>query len=155
FKGENAELTEEELHGRHVAPAVLRYSTELKKLVRGGAARMEQDGKAALAPLEAKASEGKKRLALCGRRRGGGQEGRERVHAPGEFGVVALDACGPTWFSLRSVREYATHPERWEEALAARRLENPTAYEGAQPQPLPSAAVRDVAQAAAAWQEAY
>jgi ABC-type transport system involved in cytochrome c biogenesis permease subunit len=155
FKGEDAELTEEERHGKYVAPAVLRYSAELKKLLRSGAARMEQDSKAALSSLETKATEVKKRLALYERIRGGGQEGRQRVHAPGEFGVVALDAHGPTWFSLRSVREYVDHPERWEEALVARRIENPSLYEGARPQPLPAAEVREVAQTAAAWQEAY
>jgi len=133
FKGEDADLTEEELHGKYVAPAVLRYSTELKKLLRSGAARMEQDSKAALSSLETKATEVKKRLALYERIRGGGQEGRQRVHAPGEFGVVALDAHGPTWFSLKSVREYADHPDRWEEALTARRIENPSMYEGAEP----------------------
>jgi ABC-type transport system involved in cytochrome c biogenesis permease subunit len=155
YRGPEEELTDADLHGKYVAPAVLRGSSELKKLLRSGAERMEQDAKAVLSPLEAKATEVKKRLALYERIRGGGQEGRQRVHAAGEFGVVALDAHGPTWFSLRSVREYVEHPERWEEALAARRVENPSLYEAAKPQPLPAAEVREVAQAAAAWQQAY
>jgi ABC-type transport system involved in cytochrome c biogenesis permease subunit len=155
YRGADADLSGEDLHGRYVEPAVLRHSRTLKDLLQSGAARTAQDDKAALTPLESKASEVKKRLALYERIRGGGQEGRERVHAPGEFGVVALDRQGPTWFSLRGVREYAAQPALWDEALKARRIENPVAYAGASPQPFPADEVREVVKACAALQEAY
>jgi ABC-type transport system involved in cytochrome c biogenesis permease subunit len=152
-RGADADLSPEELDGKYIEPAVLRDSTVLKQLVRSGAARRAQDDKAALTPLENKAAEVKKRLALYERIRLGGQEGRERVHAPGEFGIVALDQQGPTWFSLRSVREYTRDPQLWQEALHNRRLENPLLYK--ESQPFPADEVQQVASTAAALQEAY
>src|SRR4051812_3569191 len=89
YRGEDADLSEEDRHGRYVEPAVLRYSEVLKGLLASGTAKTEQDSKAALTPLEEKAKEVKKRLALYERiRGGGGQEGRMNVHSPGDFGAV-------------------------------------------------------------------
>src|SRR5262249_55094803 len=130
-RGEDAELTEEELHGKYITPKLVRDSAAFKKVMREVAAKQAEDSKAALTPLEVKASELKKRLALYDRIRGGGQEGRERVHAPGELGLVALDRHGSTWFSLRSLREYQKTPAMWEEVMNARRIVSPRDYEGA------------------------
>ena len=131
YRGAEAELSEEDRHGKYVEPVVLRSSETLKALLKSEAAKTEKDDKAVLTRSETKAREVKKRLGLYDRIRGGGQEGRERIHAPGEFGVVALDQqAGATWFSLRSVREYAWRAEAWDEAMESRRLENPRLYEG-------------------------
>jgi ABC-type transport system involved in cytochrome c biogenesis permease subunit len=136
--GDKAELSEQERHGKYVEPWVLRYSQSLKRLLRGSAARVEEDAKAALSPLEVKAREVNKRLALYDRIRSGGQEGRERVRAPGAFGVVALDEHGPTWFSLRAVREFRKDPTIWMEMIQARRTDNPQLYANQPVQPPPS-----------------
>ena len=62
----------------------------------------------------------------------------------GEFGIVALDPRpGTTWFSLRSMREYATRFQAWDETLAARLVENPLLYEGQQMPAFPSTLLPD------------
>ncbi len=142
YRGAEADLSEEDLHGKYVEPAVLRYSETMKELLKSGAAKSAKDEKAVLTRAETKARDVKKRLSLYDRIRGGGQEGRERIHAPGEFGVAALEpTTGSTWFSLRSVREYAKSPEAWVESMAARRVENPRLYEG---KPMPEFPTDDV-----------
>src|SRR5262249_11833504 len=127
YQGEDSVLSEEELHGKHIEPAVLRASWKFKELIRNAAARTEVDEKAPQTPLERKAEEVKKRLGLFERIRGG-QEGRERTSMQGDFGVVRLEHDPTTWYSLRSVREYARRPEAWIETMAARRAENPRQF---------------------------
>ncbi len=159
YRGEDAELTEEERHGRHVEPAAVRNSAQLKKLVREAALRMDRDSKAALPPLLSKALEVKKRADLFERvRSGGGVEANvERVRAAGEFSVVALDRFGRTWFSLASLRHYLKHKKDnvWQETLRARRIEQPAPYKGKDEQPLPEEACDEVLAAYAAAQQAY
>ncbi len=150
-----AELSEEDLHGKYVEPWVLRHSEKLKQVLRDSAAREQADAKAPLTQLEKKAREVKKRLALYDRIRAGGQEGRERVHAPGEFGILALDHHCPAWFSLRGAREYLKEPALWDELMRARRIENPQLYEGHAAQSMPASALKQVAKSADAAQDAY
>ena len=154
-RGKSVELSEEELHGKAIEPRVVRHSERLKRLLSESAARTEEDSKAPLSQLEIKAREVKKRLALFDRIRSGGQEGRERVHVPGEFGVVCLDRTGKTWFSLRGVREYLKDPSAWVAMMQARHTENPRLYAGQPMQPLPHAQIKDVAESVAALRQAY
>lgn len=153
--GDDAELNAQHLHGKYIEPAILRDSKVLKAILQGSAARQAEDGKAVLTQLEKKASEVKKRLALYDRIRAGGQDGRERVQAPGAFGVVALDPCGSTWFSLRSVREYVQQPEFWDEMMQGRRIANDRAYEGVAFQKLPAPEIKAVNDAVRGVQLAY
>jgi ABC-type transport system involved in cytochrome c biogenesis permease subunit len=144
--------------GSHIAPALLRRSPEFVRLLRQAAQAMAEDGKAPLPPPEAAAVELKGRLDLYDRLRAGGEveDGRERPRLPGEFGVVALDRVGRTWFGLQSLRAYAdASPAVWGAALQRRRLDDLILYEGTPPQPLPAAEVREVLDAYAALQEAY
>jgi ABC-type transport system involved in cytochrome c biogenesis permease subunit len=130
YRGPDETLSEEDKHGKYIEPVVLRDSKTLKDLLKSAAVKTAEDEKAVLTRAETKAREVKKRLGLYDRIRAGGQEGRERIHAPGEFGVVALEERpGATWFSLRSLREYARRPEAWDESMTARRIENPKLYE--------------------------
>jgi ABC-type transport system involved in cytochrome c biogenesis permease subunit len=154
-RGEDATLTEEELHGKYVEPKMLRFSNALKKVMRDIAAKQSEDGKAVLTPLEQKASEVKKRLALYERIRLGGQEGLERVHAPGEMGLVALDRHGPTWFSLRGIKEFVKTPALWDEVLGGRRIVSPRDYEKTRVQKYPADEAKRVADAAGLMQTAY
>ncbi|MBI1917818.1 MAG: cytochrome c biogenesis protein CcsA [Planctomycetes bacterium] len=154
-RGENVDLSEEDLHGKYVEPWVVRHSSKFKEVLREAAARTEEDAKAPLTPLETKARELKKRLALYDQVRAGGQEGLERVRAPGELGLVALDRHGKTWFSLRAVREYAEDSSVWAEMMRARHIENPQSYERQPEQSMPATAVQQVAAAADALQKAY
>ncbi len=151
----DAALTEEELHGKYVEPKLLRDSAALKKVMREIGAKQAEDGKAVLTTLEQKASEVKKRLSLYERIRAGGQEGRERVHAPGEMSMVALDRYGATWFSLRGIREFVKTPGLWDEVLGARRIVNPQDYEKTRVQKYPADEVKRVADAANQMQVAY
>src|SRR5262252_1183262 len=64
YRGEEAELSEEDLHGKYIEPWVVRHSSKFKEVLREAAARTEEDAKAPLTPLETKARELKKRLAL-------------------------------------------------------------------------------------------
>jgi ABC-type transport system involved in cytochrome c biogenesis permease subunit len=153
--GEDADLIEEQLHGKYIEPRLLRDSAAFKKVLRESAARQAEDSKAALTQLERKATEVKKRLALYDRIRTGGQEGRERVHAPGEMGLVALDRCGSTWFSLRGLRDYLKTPYVWDEVLQSRRIMTPGEYEGRPIQKFPEAEVKRVVAAAKEMQTAY
>ncbi len=156
YRGADAELSEEDRHGKYVEPIVLRRSKTLHELLQSGGAKTAQDDKAVLTRAETKAREVKKRLGLYDRIRGGGQEGRERIHAPGEFGVVALDPrAGATWFSLRSVREYGQRPEAWEETMAARRVENPKLFESTPTPDFPTNAILAVQIAHHNLEEAY
>ena len=154
-RGEGAELSEEQLHGKYVEPWVLRHSPNLKRLVRESAARVEEDSKAALSQLEVKAREVQKRLALYDRIRSGGQEGRERVRVPGAFGVVALDQHGPTWFSLRAVREYRKDASAWDEMMQTRIMENPQLYAGQPVQKLPAHRLEMLEDAFTSMRKAY
>jgi cytochrome c-type biogenesis protein CcsB len=154
-RGEGAELTEEELHGKYIEPGVLRGSATFENLLKGGAAKQMEDAKAVLTDLERKASEVKKRLALYDRIRRGGQEGLERVHAPGEMGIVALDRCGSTWFSLRGLRDTEKQPVMWEQVLQARRVVSPKRYEAAPHQAFPEGEVKQLVAAVGQMKEAY
>src|SRR5262249_18897995 len=136
-------------------PAVLRYSQTLKDLLKSAMAKTENDEKAVLTRAETKAREVKKRLGLYDRIRGGGQEGRERIHAAGEFGVVALPNAGDTWFSLRSLREYARRPGTWDEAMAARRVQDHRLYESKKLPDFPEADVAAVDGARQKLEQAY
>src|SRR5262249_45272882 len=111
--------------------------------------------KAPLTQLETKARELKKRLALYDQVRAGGQEGLERVRAPGELGIIPLDSRGKTWASLRAVRDYRNDPSLWAEMIRPRRIENPQSYEGHPEQPLPKRVVEQVVAAADDLQKAY
>src|SRR5205823_5985587 len=105
YRGADEELSEEDRHGKYVEPVILRYSNVLKDLLRSAADKTVKDDKAVLTRAETKARELKKRLSLYDRVRAGGQEGRERIHAAGEFGVVGLErGAGSAWFSFRGVR---------------------------------------------------
>jgi ABC-type transport system involved in cytochrome c biogenesis permease subunit len=141
WQGDDTPLSEEELHGKYVEPAVLRSSSKFKELLRSGAAKTDLDDKAEQTSLERKAAEVKKRLGLFERIRGGGQAGRERIQMQGEFGVVALERDGGTWFSLRSVTEYARRPEAWLETMAARRVDDSQQHAK---KPLPEFPAEDV-----------
>jgi ABC-type transport system involved in cytochrome c biogenesis permease subunit len=76
---------------------------------------------------------------------------------PGDFGVVALDRVGRTWFGLKSVQTYADDLSGtgWDSAIKRRRLDNDTLYEGTSPQPLPTAELHEVVDAYAALRIAY
>ena len=116
----------------------------LKRVLSDSAARTEEDSKAPLSKLEIKARDVKKRLALYDRIRSGGQEGAS-VHVPGQFGVVALDPCSPTWFSLRAVREYGKDPSAWMDVMQGARQESATLRRQADAaglQPLPAHALK-------------
>jgi ABC-type transport system involved in cytochrome c biogenesis permease subunit len=149
------ELSAEDLHGRYIEPAALRHSKTLKDLVKQGELKQAQDERAVLTSLEQKAAEVSKRLGLYDRVRSGGQVERQPEHAAGEFGAVALDGVGPTWFPLRAVRDFAVYPGRWEEAMRRRRMECPRLYADADWQQLPADAVRDVTVAAHRLEDAY
>jgi hypothetical protein len=106
--------------GRHVAPALLRDSVPLTELLWSATQKGEQEKKALFTPLEQKARELKRRLALYDRIRAGGGHGlRERIHPAGDFGLVALGSEPRIWFSLRSVKELAARPSAWEESVRA------------------------------------
>jgi ABC-type transport system involved in cytochrome c biogenesis permease subunit len=154
-RGAGTELSEEDLHGKYIEPWVLRHSAKLKEIVRAADIRTMEDSKAPLSQLEQRAREVKKRLALYDRIRAGGREGREQVRASGEFGIVALDRHGPTWFSLRGLREYQKEPELWAAIMMARRIENPRPYEGQEMQSLPKAEIKEINASVAALREAY
>jgi ABC-type transport system involved in cytochrome c biogenesis permease subunit len=101
----------------------------------------------------------KTRLDLYDRIRSGGEveDGSGKPRAAGDCRVVALDRCGKAWFSLQSLRAYSqgSGTAGWQTALGARRLEDPAAYEGADPQPFPAAEVREVLAAYSALHDAY
>jgi ABC-type transport system involved in cytochrome c biogenesis permease subunit len=157
YRGESAELSEHDLHGAHVEPAVLRNSTALRRLLLEGARKEEQEGRAAVLPLERDALEVASRLQHYDRIRGGGEveDGSDRPRRAGEFQVVALDRSGKTWFSLRSLRAYAEAPALWERALKRRKVEGPTLYEGKPAQPFPAAETAEVLAAFTALGQAY
>src|SRR5260370_1185084 len=119
YHGDEARLTPEERRGRYVEPAALRASDRFRELARG------TGGSPVVSPLEKKAEEVSKRLALYDRIRQGGQEGRQQGRVAGEFGVVALDRHGLTWFSLRGVQEYPRNPALWDAAIRVPRRAGP------------------------------
>jgi ABC-type transport system involved in cytochrome c biogenesis permease subunit len=155
YHGDEARLTPEERRGKYVEPAALRASDRFRELARAAGQAGGAGGSPVASPLEKKAEEVGKRLALYDRIRQGGQDGRQQVHVAGEFGVVALDRHGPTWFSLRGVQEYARNPALWDEALRVRRVAEPSAYAGSAPQPLPLDEVLRLNNAVANWRDAY
>jgi ABC-type transport system involved in cytochrome c biogenesis permease subunit len=145
--------------GTHVAPALLRRSAEFAALLRSAAQALAEDGRTPLAPEESAAVEVRRRLDLYDRLRAGGEveDGREATRRPGDFGVVALDRVGRTWFSLRCVQSYAEAPSvgLWGSALERRRLEDDALYAGTGAQPLPAPEVRRVRDAYSALAAAY
>jgi ABC-type transport system involved in cytochrome c biogenesis permease subunit len=177
-RGEGVALTEEERHGRHVEPAVLRWSLRRSdkpgerpgraaEILARVAARTDGDAKTPLSPLEDRLLQLKKRLDLYdGIRAGGvfddvlydriaeGEYFQGQAH-PADFGVVALDRNDRTWFSLASVREHYQRPGYWQVTQKIRRTENPSAYEGKPAQPYPEAEIRDVVVGYANLREAY
>jgi ABC-type transport system involved in cytochrome c biogenesis permease subunit len=156
YRGEDAELSEQDLRGIHVEPAVLRNSSALRQLLLEGARKEEQGGKAAVLPLERDALEIMSRLRQYDRIRAGEvEDGSDRPRLAGEFQVVALDRYGPTWFSLRSLRAYTDSPGLWKSALKRRKAEGPTPYEGKPAQPFPAAAAGEVLTAFTALRQAY
>jgi len=155
YRGENVELSEEDLHGKYVEPWVVRHSSKFKEVLTQAAARTAADAKAPLTPLETKARELKKRLALYDQVRAGGQEGLERVRAPGELGIIPLDSYSNTWSSLRAVREFRKDPSLWGEMMRVRRIENPQLYEGHREEPLPAYVVKQIAAAVDDMQTSY
>ncbi len=153
-RGPSGALSDQDRHGRHLEPALLRASPSLARLARA-AAQASREGKSSPPTLESQAAEVSKRLALFDHVHHGGRNGPVGVHAPGEFAVVALDRHGSMWFSLRDLRELNADPSQWAEALRLRRYADPSAYANGQPQEFPEADTRAVASAALALELAY
>lgn len=153
--GKGAKLTEEQLHGKYVEPEVIRHSEVLKKLVSGASQKLARNSKAGLTTLETKAREVTKRFDLYERVRSGGQEGLERITAPGAMGVVALDPQSSAWFSLRAVSDYLKDAENWKGMVQNRRLNNVKAYEGKSEPELPESDLKEIARAKQDMQTAY
>jgi ABC-type transport system involved in cytochrome c biogenesis permease subunit len=134
-----------EKSGNHMAPAVLRSSPEFTRLLHQAKRMMEDDSANTLPPLESAAVELQGRLDLYDRVRTGGEaeDGRGRLRSPGEFGVVALDRVGRTWFSLQSFHLYAgdSTSVSWDAALRARRRDHFSLYEGTSSQEIPATEV--------------
>ena len=143
-RGEDSALQEEDRHGKYIEPAVLRHSSEFKKLVRQATVKRMQDSKAALLPVEDKAREVNDRLALY-----------YRIRSADAFGLAALDQRGNSWFSLHSLRACRKNPEEWQTTLDARRLENPPLYENGAAQPMPVEEIAEVLDAYQSLQQAY
>lgn len=143
-RGEDATLTEQDRHGKYIEPALLRHSSEFKKLVRQATVKRMEDGKAALLPVEEKAREVNSRLELYA-----------RIRSADAFGLVALDACGKSWFTLHRLRACRRDPGEWQKIMDARRIENPAPYQGKLAQPVPAGEVAEVLDAYQALQQAY
>ncbi len=132
-------LRREEAQSRHVAPAAVRSSAAMKRLL----AAVKKKDRVAPTPLEASARGVGERLALYDRLRAG------------DIAAVALDANGPGWLSPRVVCDFADNQDLWYHMLRARRLDNPRRYDAAAPQPLPETEVKEVAEAFASLRGAY
>jgi ABC-type transport system involved in cytochrome c biogenesis permease subunit len=157
YRGDSEPLSEQDLHGTHVEPAVLRSSSALRKLLAAAARKEEEEGKGAVLPVEREALEVMSRLRQydCIRAGGAVEDGKGRPRLPGEYQVVALDRGDSTWFSLQSLRAYADAPALWESALKRRKAEAPTSYEGQPPQPFPAAETAEVLAAFTEMRQAY
>lgn len=156
YRGEDASLSEQDLNGAHVEPAVLRTSAVLRKLLIEGGRKEEQDGKEAVLAVERDALEVMNRLRQYDRIRGGEvEDGSDRLRLPGEFQIVALDRSGKAWFSLKSLRAFADAPGLWQNALKRRKTEDPTLYDGKPPQPFPVAEAAEILAAFTAMSQAY
>src|SRR5207253_1588236 len=84
YRGEGKDLSEEDLYGMYVEPAVVRRSEVLRTIRRNAAEKVEVDSKAPMLPLETHSLEVKKRLDLYDRiRRGAGR-------FPGPSGCVPV-----------------------------------------------------------------
>jgi ABC-type transport system involved in cytochrome c biogenesis permease subunit len=168
--GEDAKLTEEQLHGRHIEPSVLRNSQVIKDLIASGRAKRSTNEKAKIEPIEEKAMEVWRRFVLYERIRSGGEveDGRRRDPEPGEWALVALDKGNhAAWLSLKSLRYYdnpvsveggSTNDDpakEWDKLLHKRRIEDPDYYEGKGDQPLPKEDVKKVLTAFTTAQKAY
>jgi ABC-type transport system involved in cytochrome c biogenesis permease subunit len=142
-------VTEEELHGRHVAPSDLRNSVKFNEMVREARFKRDADAKTALPEVMAKAEEVRRRLDLYDRIREGSQR------ANGQFGVVALDKYSGVWFPIPDVRRHVEEKGLWQETIRARRSEHFQSYEGQPEQPFPEAEAKEVLTAYANLQTAY
>jgi ABC-type transport system involved in cytochrome c biogenesis permease subunit len=143
-RGKGVPLTEEDLLGKYIEPAVLRRSEKLQKLVRRATARRAEDDKAPLTPLEVKARDVSKRLDLY-----------DNTRAGEAFALLALDRHGGAWFSLKDLRGQAGSPAGWQETMNARAIEQRSLYKGEAAQRHPRAAVKSVLSSHAALQTAY
>jgi len=142
--------------GRHVAPVLLRSSTALTALLWSAAQKTDPERKATYNPLEHKARELKRRLALYDRlRAGGGHSVREHIHPAGDFGLVALGREPRLWFSLRSVKELAARPQSWEESLRTVEVGEQGQLRGADPADYPSGEIQEVVDSCQALTMAY
>ncbi len=163
------QLTPIELHGKHIQPEVLRHSNVLKDLWNEFRMKKSQDAKAEIPLLESKAAEVARRLDMYERIRSGGEieQGQGRDIMAGEFQIMALDRVSPSWFSLKSLRYYASLPTQstdenaltqgmvWAAVMKSRKTSNYDLYEGTGPQPFPAADVQKVVDAFLATQQAY
>ncbi len=142
--GLRSELTEDEKHGQHIAPADLRNSTEFKDLVREAINSQRRDEKAVLPPLQAKAREVSNRLDLF-----------DHIREGDRFGVVALVSAANVWSSINQAREQLQNPDVWKQSLMDLRAKYAASFEGRQEQPFPEAPAKEVLAKYAALQQAY
>lgn len=143
YQGADANGSPAEIHGRGIAPALLRQSETLRKL------------ETVPTPVATAGREVRRRLALYDRIRAGGQPARERAASLGQLGVLALDMHNPIWFSFHAMADFSASPERWSQALRLRRNGEPRRYLGTAPQQMPGEEIAKVAASLALFREAY
>lgn len=154
-KGVRAKLTDQDLYGKYIEPAVLRNSNLFKKILATANEKKRVNNKAVLTELEQKAQQVQKRYAIYERVRKGGQDAHSQVRAPGSFAIVALDPHGPTWFSLRAIREINKDEKIWKQTMQARALHSPQTYQGKGEPVLPKADLKELASAQKKLKKAY
>jgi cytochrome c-type biogenesis protein CcsB len=143
IKGLRSELTEEEKHSRHIAPADLRNSADFQDLYKEAINKKRRDDKEVLPPLEAKAYEVGHRLELY-----------DRVREGSQFGIVALSSVN-VWFPLAEVHKHLDDPKVWKETVLGWRAKYGASYEQKEDPPFPSAEAKQVLASYTALQEAY
>jgi ABC-type transport system involved in cytochrome c biogenesis permease subunit len=129
-------LTEDQLHGKFIAPADLRSSPGFRKLIDDASQQREmyKDGDAmkVLTPLQRKAEEVASRLQLFDTVSQNTPviDGKPRQQMPRDpLGVVALDKVpSGAWFSVGELRAIQQDPERWRKAMQERLAQTPQVY---------------------------